>query len=151
MKCVAYIRTASKNHADINLEKQTEIIKDFISEKNWHLDTIYSDIGSGVHKNRGLQALIWECGERKFDVIVITDLSRISRTTEISNELINLFTTGKVHIVTTDNTLNTFRDDITKLAIYSKSCASEFESIGSRIKTGKKQAIKNPLLNINND
>lgn len=112
MKCAAYIRTASKNYADLNLEKQTEIIMDFISEKNWHIDTIYGDIGSGVQKNRGLQALIEECGEGKFDVIVITDLSRISRTTELSNELINLFKTGKVHIMTTDNTVNTFRNKL---------------------------------------
>ncbi|HCX50663.1 MAG TPA: hypothetical protein DG757_16890 [Bacillus sp. (in: Bacteria)] len=142
MKCAAYIRTASKNHADINLEKQTEIIKDFISEKNWQLDTIYSDVESGVHKNRGLQALIEECGEDKFDVIVITDLSRISRTTELSNELINLFKTGKVNIVTTDNTINTFRNDITKLTIYSKSCANKFDSMSRRIRAGKKRSKK---------
>lgn len=142
MKCVAYIRTASKNHADINLEKQTEIIKAFISEKNWQLDTIYSDVGSRVHKNRGLQALIEECREGKFDVIGITDLSRISRTTELSNELINLIKTGKVHIVTTDNTINSFRDDITKLTIYSKSCANKFDSMSRRIRVGKKRSKK---------
>lgn len=140
MKCVAYIRTASKNHADINLEKQTEEIKAFISEKNWQLDTIYSDVGSGTHKSRGLQALLEECKEDKFDVIVITDLSRISRTTELSNELINLFKMGKVHIVTTDNIINTYRDDIAKLTIHSKICASIFESMSRRIKAGKKQS-----------
>ncbi|KOY81867.1 recombinase family protein [Lysinibacillus macroides] len=138
MKCAAYVRTASKNHADLNLEKQTEIIMAFISENNWQLDTIYGDVGSGVHKNRGLQALIEECGEGKFDVIVITDLTRISRTTELSIELINLFKMGKVHIVTTDNTINTFRDDISKLTIYSKFCANEFETMSRRIRAAKK-------------
>jgi DNA invertase Pin-like site-specific DNA recombinase len=38
MKCAAYIRTASKNHVDDNLRKQTEMIKAFILKNNWELD-----------------------------------------------------------------------------------------------------------------
>lgn len=147
MRCAAYIRTASKNHADYNLVNQTETIKDFISEKNWQLDTIYTDAGSGVHKNRSLQALIEDCREGKYDVIVITDLSRIFRTTELSNELINLYKTGKVHLVTTDDEINTFRDDINKITIYINFCAWEFETMSRRIKAGKRSSNKQPQIN----
>ncbi|MBB6447071.1 recombinase family protein [Bacillus benzoevorans] len=146
MKCAAYIRTASKRHVNFNLEDQTEEIKAFISKYNWELDTIYSDIGSGIHKNKSLQAMFEDCKESKFDIIVTADLSRVSRSTELSNELIDLFTMGKVHIVTTDNKINTFRDDISKLIIHSTLCASEFERMGRIIKIGKKSSNKQTLL-----
>lgn len=146
MKCAAYIRTASKKHGNLNLENQAEKIKAFISENNWELDTTYSDIGSGMHKNKSLQSMFEDCKDGMFDVIVTTDLSRISRSTELSDELIDLFKMGKVHIVTTDNIINTFRDDITILTMHSFICASEFERMGRRIKAGKKQSIKQTLL-----
>lgn len=58
MKCAAYIRTASKNHVDENLRKQSEMIKDFILENNWELECIYTDVGSGVNKNKNLSLMI---------------------------------------------------------------------------------------------
>ena len=88
MKCAAYIRTASKNHVDDNLRKQTEMIKAFILENNWKLECIYTDVGSGVNKNKNLSLMIKDAHQGKFDIIVATEPSRLLRScTKLSKEI----------------------------------------------------------------
>jgi DNA invertase Pin-like site-specific DNA recombinase len=137
MKCAAYIRTASKNQTKVNLEKQTEMITTFISEKSWQLDSIYSDVGSGVQSHKSLQAMIKDAKEGKFDIIVVTSLSRIARTNELVVDLIDLCKQGKVNLVTTDNLINTLHDDISKLTLFSELYIYESKKISQRIKQGK--------------
>ncbi|NSL52755.1 recombinase family protein [Calidifontibacillus erzurumensis] len=58
MQCVAYIRTTNKNLADENLRIQREMIKDFVLKKRWELTCVYSDISSGIDKNKNLKLMI---------------------------------------------------------------------------------------------
>ena len=100
MQCAAYMRTASKNHADEQLKMQKEVIKDFISEKDWELTCVYSDISSGIDNNKNLKLMIEDARQGKFDIIVATDPSRLYRNTELLMELENLYKENKIHIVT---------------------------------------------------
>ncbi|TVZ84731.1 resolvase-like protein [Aeribacillus composti] len=111
MKCAAYIRTASKNHVDDNLRKQTEMIKAFILKNNWELECIYADVDSGVNKNNNLSLMIEDAHQGKFDIIIATEPSRLFRNNELSSEIRNLCKMNKTHIVTVDNRINTIQND----------------------------------------
>jgi hypothetical protein len=116
MQCAAYMRTASKNHADEQLKMQKEVIKDFISEKDWELTCVYSDISSGIDKNKNLKLMIEDARQGKFDIIVTTEPSRLLRSsTKLSTEIECLRKTNKIHIVTVDNQINTIHSDDDKL------------------------------------
>jgi DNA invertase Pin-like site-specific DNA recombinase len=111
MKCAAYIRTASKNHVDKNLRKQTKMIKAFILENNWELEYIYSDVGSGVNKNKNLSIMIEDAHQGKFDIIVAINPSRLFRNSELSSEIRNLCKMNKTNIVTVDNRINIIQNN----------------------------------------
>lgn len=114
MKCVAYVRTASKKNKDANLLKQTEMIKAFIEEKNCKLDSVYTDTGSGVNTNKNLLRMLEDAEQEKFDVIVAIDPSRILRNSDLSSVIGKLREENKVHIFTVDKRIDTiFKDDIT--------------------------------------
>ncbi|MFB4474260.1 recombinase family protein [Virgibacillus sp. SK37] len=138
MKCVAYVRTASKNN-EVALTKQMEMIKEFISEKNWKLDSVYTDVESGVKVNENLHKMIEDAQKGKIDVIVAADTTRILRTKEMANVLGKLYELNKVHLITVDNRINTFlNDDITVLNVYAYLNECEAKVMSQRIKDGKR-------------
>ncbi|TXL65053.1 recombinase family protein [Cerasibacillus terrae] len=114
MNCVAYVRTANKKNKEANLLKQTEMIKAFIEEKNWQLDSVYTDTGSGINMNKNLHRMIEDAQQEKFDVIVAIDPSRILRNSDLSSVIGKLHEENKVHIITVDKRVDTLlKDDIT--------------------------------------
>lgn len=145
MKCAAYIRTGSKNHVDQNLRKQSEMIKDFTLENNWELECIYTDVGSGVNKNKNLSLMIEDAHQGKFDIIVVTEPSRLLRSSELSSEIKSLRKSNKVHIVTMDNRINTIHNDEKLLSIYSLFYEQEAKVRSQRIKDRKMLSKKNKI------
>ena len=145
MKCAAYIRTASKNYVNDNLRKQKEMIKAYILENNWKIEFIYTDVGSGVNKNKNLSLMIEDAHQGKFDIIVATKPSRLLRSSELSSEIKNLRKSNKVHIVTVDNRINTIHYDEKLLSIYSLFYEQETEMRSQRIKDGKMLSKKNKI------
>jgi len=136
MNCVAYIRTASKNEGA--LTEQMEKIEEFISEKNWKLDSVYTDVGSGVKVNKSLHKMIEDAQTGEIDVIVAADTTRILRTNKIANVLGKL-QESKVHLITVDNKINTFlNNDITMLNLYAYINEYEAKAISQRIKHGRR-------------
>lgn len=142
MKVVAYVRTSIKTNQEENLRKQLEEIKAFISKKNWKLECVYADVGSGVSKNKNLRSMYEDAQQGKYDIIVATKPSRLFRSAELASKVNNLLQTSKVHIVTTDNKINTIENDDKLLSIYSFLCVQEFEMMSKRIKAGKKLSAK---------
>lgn len=139
MNCVAYVRTGSRKNKDANLLKQMEMIESFISEKNWKLDSVYTDVGSGVRLNKNLHKMIEDANKGKFGVIVTTDPSRILRNNEISNVLGKLIKSNKMHLITLDNRINTvLNEDTTILNLYAYINEYEAKAKSQRIKHGKR-------------
>ena len=96
------------------------MIKAFILENNWELECIYSDVDSGINKNKSLSLMIENAHQGKFDIIVATNPSRLFRNSELSSEIRNLYKTNKIHILTVDNRINTIQnDDVKLLSFYS--------------------------------
>lgn len=103
MKGYAYIRT---NNNNASLLKQMEILKAFVVQKNWHLDSVYADVGSG---NDMLLKMIEDAQQGKINYIIASDPARISRNPDyLFNIVRQLREQNKVHIVTVDNQINTF-------------------------------------------
>lgn len=150
MQCAAYMRTASKNHADEQLKMQKEVIKDFISEKDWELTCVYSDISSGIDKNKNLKLMIEDARQGKFDIIIATNPSRLFRNSGLSYEIRNLCSMSKTHIVTVDNRINTIQNHDDKLlSICSLFYEQEAEIRSQRIKAGIKHSKKHAVNQIN--
>lgn len=109
MKCVAYFRTANREDNYTSLLIQMEMIKDFIAQNNWQLDSVYADIGFGIDMNENLHKMVEDAKQGKIDVIIVSDPARISRNLDyLSNIFRKLREQNKVHIVTVDNQINTF-------------------------------------------
>lgn len=146
MKCVAYVRTSSQKNKDANVLKQMEEIKTFISENNWELDSVYTDIGSGSKTNKNLLEMIEDAQQGKFDAIVTVDPSRILRNTDLSNVIGKLRESNKVHLITVDKRINTIlNNDITILNNYAYINDCESKVMSQRIKDGIKPR-RNKLL-----
>lgn len=112
MKCVAYFRTANRENNNTSLLIQMEMIKDFIAQNNWQLDSVYADIGFGIDMNENLHKMVEDAKQGKIDVIIVSDLARISRNPDnLTNIFRELREQNKVHIVTVGNQINTFLND----------------------------------------
>jgi site-specific DNA recombinase len=83
MKAAGYIRTATTFQAEQgrSLAEQRTRIQDYCEARRLELVTIYEDAGqSGLIADRtGLQALLQAASQREFDVVVVADNSRLSR------------------------------------------------------------------------
>lgn len=109
MKCVAYVRTAGKEHSESSLSIQVNAIEEYINKQNWQLCKIYKEEKSmGSILNVGLQQVIKETHEGKFDVIISMTSSRLFRHYEQAIQLQELLKQQQVNIITLDNDINTF-------------------------------------------
>lgn len=106
---IAYVRVSTGKQ---NLENQKEEIRKFASEKGWNVDKWVEEVVSGAKnkKCRKLGALLKRM--KKGDVLIVTEISRLSRTlTEIMAIMgqslkkgINIYTTKERY--TFDDTIN---------------------------------------------
>lgn len=82
--------------------------------KNWQLDSVYTDTGSGVNTNKNLLRMLEDAEQEKFDVIVAIDPSRILKNSDLSSVIGKLREENKVHIITVDKRIDTIlKDNIT--------------------------------------
>jgi len=108
MKAVGYIRVSTDEQArdGVSLDNQQSRIEAFCVAKDWNLERVYSDEGkTGSNLNReGIQELIGDCRKRKFDVVVIYKLDRLTRSVKDLGYLIELFDkTGVAFSSVSDN------------------------------------------------
>jgi len=95
MKAVGYIRVSTEEQAreGVSLDNQRKRIEYFCGAKEWTLGRIYADEGiSGSSLKRdGVQELISDCKQGKFDVVVIYKLDRLTRSVKDLGTLIEMF------------------------------------------------------------
>ena len=102
MKCAIYIRVSTqKIEQQASLKNQRELFINFIQEHNWELYDFYVDIESGTTSNReNLNRLIKDMEQRKFNMVLAKELSRLARNGELSYKIKN-------NNATNSNTYNT--------------------------------------------
>ena len=85
MRCAIYIRVSTEEQANkeiSSLNAQQDLLESYIKNHNYQLVVIYREEGlSGTNiKNRPqLKQLLLDAKLRKFDMVLVTDLDRISR------------------------------------------------------------------------
>lgn len=86
-----------------------EMVKDFIAQNNWQLESVYADNGFGIDINENLYKMIEDAQQGKIDVIIVSNPARISRNSDSSlfKILGKLREENKVHIFTVDKQVNT--------------------------------------------
>lgn len=83
-RCVSYVRVSTVEQASegISLGSQRQIITDYVNRNNYELVGSYGDEGiSGrtITKRPGVQKLLEEAKDGKFDMVIIWKLSRLGR------------------------------------------------------------------------
>jgi DNA invertase Pin-like site-specific DNA recombinase len=139
MKCAVYIRV-STNHEEqtTSLQNQKEMFIKLIAEKGWELYKVYEDRGSGTHGKRdGLKELLKDAEQKKFDIVLAKELSRIARNAELSIKLRNIIMTNNIHLKTLDNAIDTLEGDFSKFGLYSWLYENESRRTSERIKYGQ--------------
>jgi site-specific DNA recombinase len=76
-----YARYSSNNQRDASIEDQLRLCRDYASRQNWKVVESYADRAvSGASLLRaGIQALIADAQQGRFDVVLAEALDRISR------------------------------------------------------------------------
>ena len=83
LKAVGYCRVSTEDQADqgVSLQVQEERIRGQCVARQWELIEVVKDEGKSVRnlKRDGIRRIIEGCKRREFDVVVVTDLSRLTR------------------------------------------------------------------------
>lgn len=144
MRCVIYVRVSTDNIGQkTSIPAQISLLKNYLEEQGWELVEIYIDIESGSKTNRqGIQQLMKDAKDKKFDVVLSKELSRISRNGAFSYEFHNILTLNHIHLVTLDGAINTLDDNSMNLGLYAWLSETEAVRTSKRIKASYKVRAK---------
>ncbi len=81
MRTAAYVRYSSDSQRDASLDDQLRNVRTFCDRHGWSAPVVYADAAiSGSREDRPkYRALLADAGSGRFDVILVDDLSRLSR------------------------------------------------------------------------
>lgn len=136
MRCAVYIRVSTdKEEQKKSLDNQQSLFFKFIEDKGWELYGIYQDVESGTTDKRpNLQRLIEDAKQRKFDVILAKELSRLARNGKLSYEIKDMAERSGTHIITLDNAVNTIEGNHNMFGLYAWMYEQESQRTSERIK-----------------
>ncbi|MCC0665441.1 recombinase family protein [Clostridioides sp. ZZV15-6597] len=139
IKYACYTRVSTnKEEQASSLKSQKVLFEKYIEKNNGKLFKIYQDIESGTNSNRsGLNELIEDAKNHKFDAILIKEWSRLSRNASDSHTLRNLFLELNIQIIDITTGNNLLKEDTLMFSIYSAYAQKESERISDRTKQGK--------------
>lgn len=134
--CAVYIRVSTnKNEQKLSLKNQQELFVDYISSKGWSVYKFYVDVDSGTSSNRKeLQNLISDAEEKKFQVILSKELSRLARNSELSHRIKRIADNNNIHIITLDGAINTLDGNRAMFGMYAWIYEQESQRTSERIK-----------------
>lgn len=140
MKCAVYIRVSTdKEEQKSSLSNQRDLFFNYISGKGWVIYDTYVDIESGTSDKRpGLQRLIEDAQNRKFDLILAKELSRLARNGGLSYKIRDLAATYGIKIITLDNAINTLEGNSDMFGLYAWIYEQESQRMSHRIKAAFK-------------
>lgn len=135
-KCAIYIRVSTnRDEQKLSLKNQQDLFVNYISSKGWSVYKFYVDINSGTNAKRvELQNLIADAEERKFDVILSKELSRLARNSELSHRIKRIADDNNIHIITLDGAINTLTGNRAMFGMYAWIYEQESQRTSERIK-----------------
>ncbi|MEH7154714.1 recombinase family protein [Neobacillus drentensis] len=147
MRCAIYIRVSTdKEEQKALLKYQQELFFRYVQEQGWDIFHIYIDVQSGTTaKRKNLQKMIQDAEEKKFDVILAKELSRLARNGELSYKIKNLCETKGVHIITLDNAINTLTGNTNMFGLYAWMYEQESQNTSNRVKETLRTRAKKGL------
>lgn len=140
MRCAAYIRVSTDRlEQKQSLANQKDLFFSFIKEKGWDVFDFYVDVESGTtDKREQLQRLIQDAKEKKFDVIVAKELSRLARNGQLSYQIRDIAEQSRIHIITLDNAINTLEGNNQMFGLFAWMYEQESQRTSNRIKSALK-------------
>lgn len=134
--CAVYIRVSTnKEEQKLSLKNQQELFVDYIGSKGWSVYKFYVDVDSGTSSNRKeLQNLIADAEDKKFQVILSKELSRLARNSELSHKIKRIADNNNIHIITLDGAINTLEGNRAMFGMYAWIYEQESQRTSERIK-----------------
>ncbi|TCT18902.1 DNA invertase Pin-like site-specific DNA recombinase [Melghiribacillus thermohalophilus] len=118
----------------------------YIEEKGWDIYELYIDVQTGTTaKRESLQRMIEDAEEKKFDVILAKELSRLARNGELSYKIKNLCENKGIHIITLDNAINTLTGNTNMFVLYAWMYEQESQHTSNRVKETLRTRAKKGL------
>lgn len=150
MKCAIYIRVSTdKEEQKTSLENQKDLFLNYVAEKKWDIFKIYQDIESGTKDNReAFQQMISDAKDKKFDIILAKELSRLARNSKLSHDIKYLAEQNNIHIITLDNAINTLENSSIGnilFGIYASLYEHESMQVSNRVKIAFKSRASRGL------
>ncbi len=144
IKAVAYCRVSTEKEDQLNsLAAQEEFFKGYCKQQGYVLVKIYSDEGISGTKKKNRKAflqMLSDAQEKKFDYLLVKDVSRLARNIVDSIESIRLLKKHIQKVVFVNQPSIT--DEEFYLGMMSLLAQQESENMSKRVKFGKKINMK---------
>ena len=147
MRCAVYIRVSTdKLEQRKSLTNQKELFLNYIADKGWDLEKLYVDVETGTtDKRQQLQQLIEDAKQKKFDIILAKELSRLARNGGLSYQIRDIAERHRVDIITLDNAINTLENNNQMFGLYAWMYEQESQRTSDRVKAALRNRAKNGL------
>lgn len=142
MRCAIYSRTSTRKQSqETSIPNQIKLCTLEANKKGWSIYACYEDresaSKSGKHdKRNNFKSLMQDALDKKFDVIITKNLSRLGRNGEELIKIKSLITSRKIHLITLDNKVNSLENNISNLTKLILSCEDELDDLSERTKYG---------------
>jgi len=112
MRTAAYARYSTDMQREASLEDQLRNVRTYCAREGWPDPTVYSDAAiSGARNDRpGFRMLLADASARRFDVLLVDDLQRLSRDKDDTGKAIKRLTFAGVRVIGVSDGLDTARD-----------------------------------------
>ncbi|EHK2427630.1 recombinase family protein [Clostridium perfringens] len=147
MKCAIYIRVSTnKDEQKTSLINQKDLFNRLLKKNNWDLFDYYIDIESGTTaKRENLQRMIKDAEERKFDIILVKELSRLARNGSLAYKIRDLAQINNIQIIALDNSIDTLNNHTQNFGLFAWLYERESENTSSRLKAAFKSRANKGL------
>ena len=103
-KCAIYVRTNNEATNIKSIQCQISVLENYINNHELELYNIYSDISTGSTLERpGIQKLIEDAKEKKFEFILVKDFARIARKFELIQQFNKFLEATNIKLITLDD------------------------------------------------
>lgn len=150
-KVVCYCRISTKKQKS-SLKAQAEYLKQIIQDNfRWKYIDTYFDIGSGLSIKRiGLSQMLKDAHAKKFNIILIKSISRLSRNFLDLNIIIRELRRINVRVIFDKEYIDTNKiDSDLRMQITSLFAEEESKNISDSIKWALRKKYKQGIVNIN--
>ena len=143
-RAVIFVRVSTRDKQDV--ERQIRELSEYAQSKKYEIVEVVEEKISGTKKNierEGIQKLFKLSEPKKFDVLLISEISRLGRNTSETLQVLEHFNNQKISIFSLNFGLETLNDNGTPnhlsiflFTILSEISRMEREQIVERIKSG---------------